>query len=253
MTRAFVIDYLPESAWRYVADYAIAAIDVIRATTVAATAVAAGHPCYFTVSEEEAYALAATLDNPLLAGELDGIKPEGFHMNNSPAQVMLEPDTERPIVMMSSSGVRLLRNASSCPHVYVACLRNFHAVASYMAERHHRIAIIGAGSRGDFREEDQLCCAWLGKQLIEAGYVPENAVTERVIALWADAGASACTTGASAAYLERTGQLEDLAFILDHIGDLDSVFVVDGCQVVAAPEPGKWASANLRTAAAEAD
>jgi 2-phosphosulfolactate phosphatase len=233
MKGTFAIDYLPESATRYVAEYSIAAIDVIRATTLAATAVAAGHPCYFAVSVEEARAIAGTLTNPLLAGELDGDMPPGFHMNNSPAQLLLEQDRRRPIVMLSSSGTKLLRNASACGHVYIACLRNFAAVAQHMIERHDRIAVNGAGSRGEFREEDQLCCAWIGRELLAAGYRPENASTERLIELFGDVGPSVCTMGASAAYLERTAQLADLDFILSHVNDLRSVFKLEGRQVVS--------------------
>ena len=44
------------------------------------------------------------------------------------------------------------------------------------------MAVIGAGSRGEFREEDQLCCAWVGDLLVEAGYEPADARTADVIA-----------------------------------------------------------------------
>ena len=28
-----------------------------------------------------------------------------------------------------------------------------------------RVAVIGAGSKGEFREEDQICCAWIAAGL----------------------------------------------------------------------------------------
>lgn len=233
MTRTFVVDYLPESASRYVSDYAIAAIDVIRATTMAVTAVALGHKCYSVTSVKEAQALASVLENALLAGELAGKKPESFHMNNSPAELVGRGDTERPLILLSSSGTRLLQTASSCPHVYVACLRNCYAISRYMAERHSRIALIGAGSRGEFREEDQLCCAWMGKYLMDAGYCPEDEKTADVVEQWREEPVAACAIGASGAYLQRSGQLDDLDFVLSHVNDLPVVFMLHGSEVVA--------------------
>ncbi|MDQ2775341.1 MAG: 2-phosphosulfolactate phosphatase [Acidobacteriota bacterium] len=233
MTKTFVIDYLPESAPRYVSDYAIVAIDVIRATTMAVTAVAMGHKCYSVTSVEEAHALASVLENPILAGELRGIMPERFHMNNSPAELVRRGDTERPLILLSSSGTQLLQTASSCPHVYVACLRNCYAVSRYMAERHPRVALIGAGSRGEFREEDQLCCAWMGRYLMEAGYVPEDSRTADIVEQWREEPVAACAIGASGAYLQRSGQLDDLDFVLAHVNDLSTVFMLDGRELVA--------------------
>jgi 2-phosphosulfolactate phosphatase len=232
MRRTFVIDCLPESAAQYTSSYAIAAIDVIRATTMAVTAVAIGHACYAVGSAEEAYTLAECLDNPLLAGEVAGVTPPGFHMNNSPAELLTRAEFDRPLILLSSSGTRLLKNASTCAHVYVACLRNYSAVSQYMAERHSRIALIGAGSRGQFREEDQVCCAWMGKYLGELGFTPENESTENVVSQWCHAPVSSCALGNSAAYLERTGQLDDLDFILAHVNDLRDVFVLQGREVV---------------------
>ena len=247
MTRTFTIDYLPEAAVRYVSDYAIVAIDVIRATTMAVTAVALGHQCYSVTSVEEAHALASELDNPILAGELKGVMPKSFHMNNSPAELVRRMEAARPLILLSSSGTQLLHTASSCPHVYVSCLRNCHAVSRYMAERHPRIALIGAGSRGEFREEDQLCCAWMGRYLMDAGYHPENDRTADIVEQWREEPVAACATGASGAYLQRSGQLDDLDFVLAHVNDLSTVFMLEGRELVAV-RPSAQSSAHTRVA-----
>ncbi len=246
MSRTFIIDCLPESAPRYVSDYAIAAIDVIRATTMAVTAVALGHKCYSVTSVDEAHALAIVLKNPLLAGELRGKMPDCFHMNNSPAELVRRGERERPLILLSSSGTQLLQTASSCPHVYVACLRNYCAVSRYMAERHPRIALIGAGSRGEFREEDQLCCAWMGKYLMDAGYIPEDERTASMVEQWREEPVAACAIGASGAYLQRSGQLDDLDFVLAHVNDLPAVFVLDGREVVPVENLQRMLLSTLR-------
>ena len=234
MSGTFVIDYLPESAQKYVSDYAIAVVDVIRATTMAITAVALGHRCYTVTSVDEAFALARSLDNPLLAGELKGVMPAGFHMNNSPAELTLRSEFDRPLILLSSSGTQLLQAASSCAYVYVACLRNCYTVSRHMASRHPRIALIGAGSRGEFREEDQLCCGWMGKYLMDAGFTPENKSTADIVERWFEEPVAACAIGHSAMYLQRTGQLDDLDFVLEHVNDLPEVYFMDGREVVGA-------------------
>src|SRR6266516_7853138 len=87
---------------------AVVAIDVIRATTTAITAVAAGHRLYPAGSMEAAVRLAADLDRPILAGELGGVRPFGFYMQNSPCEMHDMKDFSRPIIVLSRSGTRLM-------------------------------------------------------------------------------------------------------------------------------------------------
>jgi 2-phosphosulfolactate phosphatase len=227
-----VIDCLPESALRYREGYAIVAIDVIRATTTLITGVALGRRCYAAPSVEAAEALAARLEGALLAGEVGGSMPCGFELTNSPAALAARPDIERPMVLVSSSGTRLIHNARGCDAIYLACFRNYRAAAAQLAGRHRRIALIGAGTRSEFREEDQMCCAWIAALLLGAGYRAADAATREMVARWRSAPPEACRQSRSAAYLARTGQLADLEFVLSHVADLDAAFPVDNERVV---------------------
>ena len=84
MRKTVVIDCFPESVKTYRNSHVIVAVDVIRATTTIVTGVARGRRCFPVPSIEAADLLAAKLTNPLLIGELDGLKPSLFEMNNSP-------------------------------------------------------------------------------------------------------------------------------------------------------------------------
>ena len=109
-----------------------------------------------------------------------------------------------------------------------ACFRNFSATARQLVnDGTPRIALLGAGSRGDFREEDQICCAWMGAQLREFGYTPENQATVDVVSRWGRAKASDCLVSRSVQYLQTSGQLKDLHFILGTVDDLDETFLLD--------------------------
>lgn len=224
MTKTVIIDCFPESVAKYDRSYAIVAIDIIRATTTAVTAAARGRSCYPVPSLEAAVPLAARLRNPLLVGELGGNMPYGFHVNNSPADMDTRADISRPMILLSTSGTRVLTSGYDLQPVYAACLRNFTAQARHLARHHAKVAIIGAGTRGQFREEDQLGCAWIAELLLEAGYAPEDEATAELVRRWSGAPVEAITQSQSAEYLRRSDQLKDLDFVLTHVDDLDVVY-----------------------------
>ena len=229
----FVIDSFPCGEDRYSRIYAVVAIDVIRASTTVVTAAAAGRKCWPVTSVDEAFRLREESTRCLLAGEVGGLKPEGFDLNNSPASVALRSDHHRPMVLLSSSGTKLMVESSMRTETYVACLRNYKATAAHVGRWHERIALLGAATRDEFREEDQLCCAWIGAELLRLGHEPEDQKTARLIEQWGAASVEACAKGNSAAYLRRSGQLEDLDFILAHVDDVPQVFRLIGGEVEA--------------------
>ena len=221
-----VIDCLQESTFRYRTEYVIVVVDVMRATTTATTALSLGRRVYPASNSDEAFVIASTLDHPLLVGELGGNMPYGFDLNNSPAQIAARTDVERPMVLVSSSGTALLINSAGSAAVFVACFRNHTAVAKYLAGRHKRVAVLGAGTRGQFRREDQMCCAWIAEHLMKEGYKPETPQTREYIYRWSGVSTDAASESESAEYLRRSGQEQDLEFILAHVDDLDIVPVL---------------------------
>jgi 2-phosphosulfolactate phosphatase len=229
--KTVVVDYLPESARKYRIGWAIVAVDVIRATTTAITAAAAGRRCFPAPTIEAAVALAKELDDPLLAGESGGRIPAGFEIDNSPALVAGRSDTHRPLVLVSSSGTKVIHEATGCEALYLSCFRSYSVMADYLMERHPRVAIIGAGSLGEFREEDQACCAWIAAGLLSRGYLPRNAETGALVSRWCDKTPEACLGSRSVTFLERTNRLTDLKFIFSHINDLRAVFAVRNGEV----------------------
>ena len=227
MSRTVVVDCFPQSAAAYLETHAIVAVDVIRATTTAVTAVASGRRCFPVPTLEAAVPLAARLDNPLLVGELGGNAPYGFHLTNSPAQIAPRADVERPMILLSTSGTPLMWEARRARAAYAACLRNVEAQAEHLAGSDLPVAVIGAGSRNEFRDEDALCCARIAAALLERGFAAADERTERHLEQWGDAPVDACGEGHSAEYLRRTGQVSDLEFILTHVDDLDATFRLD--------------------------
>ena len=232
MHKIVVIDSFPESLARYQEGYAIVAIDIVRATTTAITAVASGRRCFPVPTLEAALEVAGRLDNPLLVGEQRGVMPAGFHLNNSPSELLARTDVQRPVVLLSSSGTRLCHEASKCALALVACLRNYRFTADYLASHTDNVAIVGAGSRGEFREEDQLCCAWIAGLLLNSGFLPADRRTVEIVNEWSKKPVEAWLENKSAVYLRRTGQLADLNFILEHVNDLEALFMLNNGEVI---------------------
>lgn len=234
--RVVTIDCFPSSLARYDETWAVVAVDVIRATTTAVTAAVRGRQVHPVRDLDRAVEVARLLDDPLLAGELGGVVPYGFGANNSPAAFDAEPDDARPVVLLSSSGTQLLDSGRPYEAVYAACLRNLSAVVAVVAERHERVAVVGAGTRGEFREEDQLCCAWVAEGLVAAGHEPLD-WTASIVDRWRCADVAEVASGHSAQYLLTSGQPHDLRFVLEHVDDVAAAYRVESGVLVADPAP----------------
>jgi 2-phosphosulfolactate phosphatase len=114
----------------------------------------------------------------------------------------------------------------------VGSLRNISATARAVVDLRNDVAVIGAGARGEFREEDQFGCAQIASRLIDAGFEPASAETWEIVRRWHGASVEAFASSRSVDYLERTGQIADLDFIMSHLDDVNSSFSVVAGEVV---------------------
>jgi len=232
MRRTVVIDCFPEAAARYGRGYAVVAIDVVRATTNAITIAASGCRCFPVPTLKAALELHRALPDALLAGEQSGLMPPGFDINNSPTEFLARREIQRPVILLSSTGTRLCHAAGGADAVFLASLRNYAAVAADIADNFPSVAVIGAGSRSEFREEDQMCCAWIAERLLASGYRAGDRETLAIVKRWSNQPADAWINNNSAAYLKASGQVADLNFILEHVGDLGTPCVFRGGEAI---------------------
>jgi 2-phosphosulfolactate phosphatase len=136
--------------------------------------------------------------------------------------------------MLSSSGTKLMLEASQSAHgAYVGCFCNYGAIARHLIGRHPKVAVIGAGSHDEFREEDQMCCAWVAEALVKAGYRAANSGTVDMIERWSGTPPIACAAGNSVAYLRRSAQMRDFEFITARVNDVEVPAQIHGNEVVA--------------------
>jgi 2-phosphosulfolactate phosphatase len=232
LNKKVAIDCLTDSSKSYGKQDAAVVIDVIRSTTVATTVIETGRKCFFAPNVEEAVTIAKQLENPLLMGEIGGNMPYGFDLRNSPVDITNRKDTTRPVVLVSSSGIPLLSSLNACNSLFVACLRNWTATVNQIAPEYNNVDVLAAPTRGEFREEDKLCCAWIAAGLIKQGFEPADEKTKQLIEEWKNQPADVCCSGNSAKYLRETGQENDLEFIISHTNDFNYALLAKGNEII---------------------
>jgi 2-phosphosulfolactate phosphatase len=142
-------------------------VDVLRATSTIAQALAAGYPRVFCCREiEDARALREELGEGLLGGERNAIRIEGFDVGASPRE-FLEPRPE-PLILSTTNGTAaILTAAERCEEVLLGSLLNLGAVAAAARERGTDVAVICAGFQGRFALDDAYCAGRI-VELLEA-------------------------------------------------------------------------------------
>lgn len=159
-------------------------IDVFRAYSAAAFAFAAGAKRILLTAEvEEARRIAASLPDAVLMGEVGGIRPEGFHLGNSPGEIVAEPHlvSGRTIVHRSSAGTRCALAAlnNGAAPVLVAALVVATATATTLAD-FSEVTIVASGTGGiEVAEEDDICARLIDSLLLD-GRVDTAAAGEAV-------------------------------------------------------------------------
>jgi 2-phosphosulfolactate phosphatase len=137
-------------------------VDVLRATSTVAQALAAGYRRVLCCAEiDQARALRADLgDEALLGGERDAVRVEGFDVGASPRE-FLEPRAETLILSTTNGTQAILAAASACDEVLLGSLLNLGAVAAAAREHGRDVAIVCAGFKGTFALDDAYCAGRL--------------------------------------------------------------------------------------------
>ena len=185
-------------------------VDVLRATSTIAEALASGHSRVLCCSEiEEAEALRAELGAGLLAGERKCVPIPGFDRGNSPAE-FTAGDGET-VILTTTNGTRaLVAAAARCERVFAASLLNLGAVVAAAREAGEDVAVVCAGVKGEFAMDDADVAGRLVEELGRDG--PDAAAAAvRLRAAFASAE-EGLRASQSARNLVAAGLEEDIAW-----------------------------------------
>jgi 2-phosphosulfolactate phosphatase len=129
-------------------------VDVMRATSTIAQALASGYRRVYCCREvEDALALRERLGEGLLGGERNAVRIEGFDIGASPREV-LEPQGETLIYSTTNGTKAVLAAAAACDDVILGSLLNLSAVAGAVRDD---CVIVCAGFQGRFALDDAYC------------------------------------------------------------------------------------------------
>jgi 2-phosphosulfolactate phosphatase len=143
---------------------AVAIIDVFRAFTTAAVALANGASSIVMVgSVEEALALRDNGFVQVCMGEVGGRAPAGFDFGNSPFELLEVDFRSKGIAQRSSAGTQGIVAARGSGSLYAASLVTATATAqALLSHGTDRISLVAMGSNGLRRtDEDELCALHL--------------------------------------------------------------------------------------------
>jgi len=149
---------------------AVVVIDVLRATTVVAVALANGAQGVIPVrSVDQARELAASGPGYLLGGEFENRRIEGFDCGNSPFDYATSVVEGKRIVLRTTNGTQAFAAlAGLSTAILCAAFVNVAAVAAYLKRQGYRsVALLCAGQDECFSLEDFVCAGAIVNALAE--------------------------------------------------------------------------------------
>jgi len=149
------------------ADSTCVVIDVLRATTTIAYALAAGAreviPC-LTIDDARAAAARLPKGEVLLGGERGGVRIEGFDLGNSPDEFSAERVAGKTIVFTTTNGTKAMLHCRRARRVLLGSFVNLSAIAARIADA-PQLDLICSGTEGKITREDVLLAGAVADRL----------------------------------------------------------------------------------------
>ena len=142
-------------------------VDVVRATSSIAQALAAGYERVLCCREiEEARAFRAELGaDAVVGGERNGVVIDGFDVGASPREFAGTPRAPTLVLSTTNGTAAILAAAARCETVLLGSLLNLRAVSAAARTSGDDIAIVCAGFKGAFALDDAYCAGRIVSEL----------------------------------------------------------------------------------------
>ncbi len=155
----------------------VVVIDVLRAFTTAALALDGGAERIVLVAGvEEAVRLKRRWPGALTMGEVDGARPPGFDLSNSPTEIVAADVAGRPLIQRTTAGTRgavlAVDGADATFAASFVCAEATVAAVADLAPR--QVTFVITGRHGELDgDDDRACAEYLAARL--AGRRPDPA------------------------------------------------------------------------------
>ncbi|MEB3211236.1 MAG: 2-phosphosulfolactate phosphatase family protein [Leptolyngbyaceae bacterium] len=145
------------------------AIDVLRATTTIATAIAHGAEAvqaFSDINELMQASAAFPEDKRIRAGERGGMPLEGCELGNSPLDCTVDVIQGKRLFITTTNGTRCLKTIQASATVLTAALVNRRSVVEYLLQtRPETVWLVGSGWEGSYALEDTVCAGAIASSL----------------------------------------------------------------------------------------
>ena len=183
-------------------------IDVIRATSTIAQALASGYAHVFCAAEVEgARSLREELGSGLLGGERKAVRIPGFDLGNSPREYLDARD--ETLVLSTTNGTRAVVSAAArCERVFLASLLNLTALVEEVRSVGDDAIVVCAGVEGTLALDD----AYVAGRIVELlGWERSDAseAAARLAGTWGGAEEAFRASRSGRNLLENAPELED--------------------------------------------
>jgi 2-phosphosulfolactate phosphatase len=197
------------------------AVDILRATTTIATALAAGAEAIQVFADLALLEDASGAWSPelsLRAGERGGSTVPGYDLGNSPFDYSPDVVSGKRIFMSTTNGTRALTRVHAAPTVMTAAFVNIGAIVRELqTQGFETVWIVGSGWEGAFSLEDAACSGAIAYLLQQSGYNLKLGNDEAVAAIalykcWQDNLVDLLRSASHGQRLLRLGRDEDLEY-----------------------------------------
>lgn len=149
-------------------------IDVLRATTSIVNALnnnATSLIPFDNIDKMYSYKDASS-ETPLLAGEKDTKKVEGFDLGNSPFNFAKENVEDRKVLMFTTNGTKAILTSEKAYVRLICAFNNFGETKKFIENKAEDLVILCSGSEGKFSKEDTYCAGMMVNALKKSSSAP---------------------------------------------------------------------------------
>lgn len=208
------------------------AIDVLRATTTIAAAIANGAEAvqaFSNIDDLMQVSEALPKEKRIRAGERGGVKLDGCDLGNSPLECTPEMIEGKRLFITTTNGTRCLERIQTATTVLTAALVNRRAVVQYLLQaRPETVWLVGSGWEGTYALEDTVCAGAIAdslrNQLERQGNQPYDIVGNDEL------------VGALALYEQWGDRLLELMYLASHGKRLQRLECFDDLKFCAQPD-----------------
>lgn len=157
-------------------------VDVFRAFTTAAIAFDRGAESIVLVAEvEEALSLQRRGVGDILMGEVDGARPDGFDLGNSPNEASQHDFSGKTVIQSTRAGTVGVEAAAQADNIYLGSLVVAQAtVDAIKSENPDLVTVVAMGDQGKVRSDEDEHCGLFLRNLLE-GRRPDGYAVGRLI------------------------------------------------------------------------